>query len=181
MAYRDYHYREIITKAICGKGRNRIKEFNNVFPSHQPSSILGCWIINHHYHAKKKSKDCVEIHGSYDINIWYSFNENTKTEVVTETVQYCDEVVLSEMDKHSFGNPDEIIAKVIQQPNCLQCKIDEQGNGITVEVEREFAVSVIGETKVTVKVEPEQHTSFEKNHSHYKPDSKGSYVKGKGL
>ena len=44
--------------------------------------------------------------------------------------------------------------KVIQQPNCLQCKIEEQGNRIAVEVEREFDVKVIGETKVNVKVDP---------------------------
>ena len=45
-----------------------------------------------------KSKDTVEMIGSYDINIWYSYNDNTKTEVVTERVTYSDHIPLSVKD-----------------------------------------------------------------------------------
>jgi len=148
----DSDYREIITKAVCGRGRKLTKSKNHVTPSHKPSSVLGCWVINHRYHAKKKSSEKVEMHGSYDINIWYSFNDNTKTEVVSETVDYSDEVKLSSKDENCLHEEYDIICKVIQQPNCLQCKIEKQGNEIAVEVEKEFDVKVIGETKVNVKV-----------------------------
>ncbi len=47
-----------------------------------------------------------------------------------------------------------MFAKVIQQPNCLECKISSHDHKILVEVEREFLVEVIGETKVCVKVDP---------------------------
>lgn len=154
MSYFDQDYREIITKAVCGRGRKLIKDTNYVVPMHKPSSILGCWIINHQYHAKQGKDHHVEVHGSYDINIWYSFNDNTKTEVVSEKINYRDEVPLEKKDEHCLDDEYDIMVKAIQQPNCLQCKIEKHGNKIAVEVEREFVVKVIGETKVNVKVSP---------------------------
>src|SRR5690625_1666028 len=98
MSFHDKEYREIITKAVIGKGKKFTEATHAISPSHQPSSILGCWVINHLYNAKKKSADTVEINGSYDINIWYSYNDNTKTEVVTERITYCDYIPLSVKD-----------------------------------------------------------------------------------
>src|SRR5699024_11091816 len=139
---------------VCGKGRKFTKETHSISPSHRPSSILGCWVINHLYNAKKKTDDTVEVNGSYDINIWYSYNDNAKTEVVTERVTYCDYIPLSVRDHQSINNDYEVVAKVVQQPNCLECKISKKGHKIDVEVEREFIVKIIGETKVYVKVNP---------------------------
>ncbi|MGM8366453.1 outer spore coat protein CotE [Virgibacillus sp. W0181] len=157
MTFLEKDYREIITKAVCGKGRKFTKATHHVSPSHRPTSILGCWVINHLYNAKKKSEDTVEINGSYDINIWYSYNDNTKTEVVTERVTYCDYVPLSIKDDHCISDEYDVIAKAIQQPNCLECEIDKHGSKIEVEVEREFGIKVIGETKVYVRVNPTGH------------------------
>lgn len=154
MSFLENDYREIITKAVIGKGRKFTKDTHTVSPSHRPSSILGCWVINHLYNAKKKSEDTVEITGSYDINIWYSYNDNTKTEVVTERVNYHDLVPLGVRDDKSLDDDCDVIAKVMQQPNCLECKITHKGQKIAVEIEREFVVQVIGETKLRVKVDP---------------------------
>src|SRR5690625_4238627 len=87
MSFLDQQYREIITKAVIGKGKKSIKDTDYITASHRPSSILGCWIINHNYRASLVEKDKVEIRGAYDVNIWYSFNDNSKTEVVSERVQ----------------------------------------------------------------------------------------------
>jgi len=154
MSFLKKDYREIITKAVIGKGRKFTKETHHVTPPNRPSSILGCWVINHLYHAKMKSEDSVEIVGSYEINVWYSFNDNTKTQVVTEKVNYRDIVPLSIKDDNSNDDDFDVIAKVVQQPNCLECKIDKKGNKIMVEVEREFVVQVLGDTKLLVKVDP---------------------------
>ncbi|HLR66212.1 outer spore coat protein CotE [Virgibacillus alimentarius] len=162
MSFHDKEYREVITKAVIGKGKKFTKATHSISPSHQPSSILGCWVINHLYNAKKKSEDTVEINGSYDINIWYSYNDNTKTEVVTERITYCDYVPLSVKDDNCLNDDYEVIAKVVQQPNCLECKIAKKGHKIEVEVEREFLVQVIGETKIWVKVDPHgYHRKYE--------------------
>lgn len=145
-------YREIITKAVVAKGRKFTKSSHTICPAHHPSSILGCWIINHKYEAIKVGKK-VEIHGSYEINVWYSYNHNTKTEVVTDKVQYTDVVSIRYRDPDSLDDQD-VIAKAVQQPNCLEAIISPNGQDILVRVEREFFVEVIGETKICVAVSP---------------------------
>lgn len=154
MSLFEHDYREIITKAVCGKGRKFTQATHTIKPSFDPCSILGCWIINHEYEASKKD-DCVEVNGSYDINIWYSFSDNTKTEVVTERVSYCDVIPLTVKDDNCLNDDLEVIARVLQQPNCLEATISPNGNKVVVQVEREFLAEVIGETKVCVKVNPE--------------------------
>lgn len=40
-------YKEIVTKAVVGKGK---KYFNNTYTieaTNKPSTVLGCWVINH--------------------------------------------------------------------------------------------------------------------------------------
>ncbi|WP_174726891.1 outer spore coat protein CotE [Mesobacillus harenae] len=146
-------YREIITKAVVAKGRKFTQSNHTIAPAHNPCSILGCWIINHTYKAKKIGKT-VEISGSYDINVWYSFNDNTKTEVVTERVAYTDVIKLKYRDPDCMDDHD-VIAQVLQQPNCVEAVISPNGNKIIVHGEREFLVEVIGETKVCVHVNPD--------------------------
>ncbi len=147
------HYREIITKAVVAKGRKFTKSNETASPEHHPSSILGCWIINHQYTAKKVGKT-VHISGSYDVSIWYSYNKNTKTGVKTEKVQYTDVVKLKYRDPDCLDDR-EIIVKVVQQPNCLEACIAPCGHKVSVEVEKEFFVEVIGETKVCVAISPD--------------------------
>lgn len=148
------NYREIITKAVIGKGRKFSQSAHTITPTHRPSSILGCWIINHKYKAKKEG-DCVVVEGSYDINIWYSYSHNTKTEVVKETVAYKDVVPLSVKDEKCTSDDLDVIVKALQEPNCLEANISPNGNKVIVQVEREFLVQVIGETKICVYVNPE--------------------------
>ncbi|NEY21196.1 outer spore coat protein CotE [Bacillus ginsengihumi] len=146
-------YREIITKAVVAKGRKFTQSNHTVCPPHHPSSILGCWIINHKYEAKKIDKK-VEIHGTFDVNIWYSHNDNTRTSVVTEKVEYKDIIKLNYRDPDCLDDK-EVIAKVLQQPNCIEAIISPNGNKVIVNVEREFLVEVIGETKVCVAIQPD--------------------------
>lgn len=162
-------YREIITKAVIGKGRKFTQCTHTICPPNNPTSILGCWIINHHYEAKKRDHT-VEIHGTYDINVWYSYSDNTKTEVVTETVTYTDVIKLKYRDKNVIGDEHEVIAQVLQQPNCLEATISPNGNKIIVQVEREFLAEVIGETKVCVAVNPDGCNNDDENEDHWGND-----------
>lgn len=100
----------------------------------------------------KKSEKTVEIEGTYDINVWYSYADNTKTEVVTERVSYVDVIKLRYRDKNYLDDEHEVIAKVLQQPNCLEVTISPNGNKVVVQAEREFLAEVVGETKVVVEV-----------------------------
>lgn len=157
---RDVQYREIITKAVCGKGRKFTQATHTLTPTNAPSSILGCWIINHHYKGTKVG-DVVEISGSYDINVWYSHNQNTRTSVAKETVSYVDQVPLTLTDKNILEQELDTVAKAIQQPTACEATISNSGSSVYVQVEREFLAEVIGETKVCVLVDPDGCDDFE--------------------
>ncbi|WP_059105241.1 outer spore coat protein CotE [Shouchella shacheensis] len=148
------NYREIITKAVCGKGRKFSEATHHIRPSEPPSSILGCWIINHTYESKKRG-DTVEVSGTYDINVWFSFVNNTKTDVATQTVSYTDIVPLTMRDEHVISKDLDVLARAVQQPNTLEATIAENGRHVDVQVEREFIVECIGETKLAVAVNPD--------------------------
>ncbi|AKP47285.1 MULTISPECIES: outer spore coat protein CotE [Bacillus] len=145
-------FREIITKAVVAKGRKFTQSHHTITPPHHPSSILGCWIINHEYKARKSGKT-VEIRGTYDINLWYSHHDNTKTSVITEKVEYVDVVKLKYRDPDCDDK--EVVARVLQQPNCNEAVISSNGNKMVVHIEREFLAEVIGETKVSVMIDPD--------------------------
>lgn len=156
MNFNEKNYREIITKAVCGTGQQLIKKTDMISAHHLPTSILGCWVINHEYQAEKNGHNEVIVYGNYDVNIWYSFHDNTETEVVTETVEYRDEIPLTKRDEESFNHEEDVLVMVLQQPSCLKCHIDEEDVQISVEIQREFMAEVIGETRVKVRINPDQ-------------------------
>ena len=147
---KDVHCREIITKAVCGKGRKFSQVSHTVSPPHAPTSILGAWIINNHFEAVKV-KGGVEVAGTYDINIWYSYDGNTKTDVAKEIVSYVDVVALHYIDNNHRASTSEVTAIATQEPNCVEATIS-QGNQVLIRVEREFQVEMVAETKVCVQV-----------------------------
>ena len=40
-------FKEIVTKAVIGKGKKHYKNTYNVACENTPNTILGCWVINH--------------------------------------------------------------------------------------------------------------------------------------
>jgi spore coat protein E len=125
---------------------------HTVTPPHNPTNILGAWIINHQYEAVK-SGDGIEILGTYDINIWYSCDKNSKTDVAKETVSYVEVVPLSYLDPNYRKNTEEVSAESTQEPNCVEAAVTSDGS-VLVRVEREYQVEMIAETKVCVVVCP---------------------------
>jgi len=150
---KDLQLREIITKAVCGKGRKFSQATHTVTPPHKPSSVLGAWIINHQYEAVK-SGNGIEVVGTYDINIWYSYDKNSKTDVAKETVSYSDLVPLSYVDPKHRNSTEEVSAEAIQEPNCVEASVASGGDSVLIRVEREFQVEMVAETKVCVLVYP---------------------------
>lgn len=148
---KDLQCREIYTKAVCGRGRRFSQVSHSVTPPHAPSSILGAWIINNQYDAVK-SGDSVEVVGTYDVNIWYSYDGNTKTDVAKETLSYVESVPLSFLDKKHRPSTAEVGAFATQEPNCVEANITSNGRDVLIRVEREFKVEMIAETKVCVVV-----------------------------
>lgn len=40
-------YREIVTKSVIGKGKKTFSNNYTLVPEEKPTTILGCWVINH--------------------------------------------------------------------------------------------------------------------------------------
>lgn len=41
-------YKEIVTKAVIGKGKKYFKNNYTITTETTPTTVLGCWVINHH-------------------------------------------------------------------------------------------------------------------------------------
>jgi spore coat protein E len=171
---KDLQCREIITKAVCGKGRRFVQATHHVTPPHAPTSILGAWIINNQYEAVNSS-DGVEVIGTYDIDIWYSYDRNTKTDVAKEKVSYVDVVPLSFLDKKHRASTAEVSATATQEPNCVEAGISSTGSSVVIRVEREFQVEMIAETKVCVVVCPNGCDDYGDKHVDFDGGEDGDY------
>ena len=82
-------YKEIVTKAVIGKGKKYFKDNYNITTENVPTTILGCWVINHKFKGYK-TNDRIGVSGSYDVNIWYSYDNDSKTTVVSKNISYND-------------------------------------------------------------------------------------------
>ncbi len=154
-----------MTKAVVAKGKKRIESVETLCPPNVPTSILGCWVINHHYQAKKNG-NFVEVSGKFDINVWYAYNQHSKTAVYTETVTYRDRIKLQYRDE-KVKDTNDIHTHVLQQPNCVEAII-VNGDKFQVTIEREFLVELVGETTVCIHVHPlefEDEWEFEESSS----------------
>jgi spore coat protein E len=157
---RVLEYRQIITKAVCGKGRKFSTATHSVQPPDNIYAILGAWVINHN-HETTKIGETVEVRGSYDINIWYSTRGNTKTDVIKETVHYSEQVPLGYYDHNTMDSTTEVKAAVTQVPNCVEASISSVGDSVVVKIEKEFMVEMVGHTKICVPVYPLELAEFD--------------------
>lgn len=148
---KDVRCREIYTLAVCGKGSKYSQTTYTIRPANRPSTIGGCWVMNHSCNAEMVG-DFVEVHGRFDVNVWYSYDGNTETGVAKDTVSYVQQIPLRELDPYCSREGMQVSIKVLQQPNCLDATIVDGGNEILVRVEKELSVEVMGKTKLFVLV-----------------------------
>lgn len=146
-------YKEIVTKAVIGKGKKKYQNKYQISVEQTPSTILGCWIINHNFQAKEENEKII-INGSFDANVWYSYDNDTKTTVVTKNITYKEEESLT-VEQKGIVNKD-IIIRSLKQPTCTSAK--EEGNIINLEIEKELGIEIIGDTKVKISSVDEEET-----------------------
>ena len=146
-------YKEIVTKAVIGKGKKKYKDKYEIIVEEKPTTILGCWIINHSFEAKETNNKIV-IDGSFDANIWYSYNNDTKTTVVNKKITYQEEETLIPKDNNIVNK--DIIVRSLKQPTCISAK--EDGNTIILEIEKELGIEIIGDTKVKISSVDDEET-----------------------
>lgn len=142
--------REIVTKAVVGKGKKIIRLKETVNPKNEPFSVLGCWGINHEFEAIQIDDNKVELLGNFEINIWFAFDNNTRTDVVKKIVDYREIIKTKQLVKERISDPNDVIIRVIQQPTCTNARINDMV--IEVDIVFEVVAEIIGETKMMVTV-----------------------------
>ncbi len=146
-------FKEIVTKAVIGKVKKHFKNVYSLTTEVEPTTILGCWIINHKFKGYEMG-DKIIVDGSFDVNIWYSHDEDSKTAVVTKRIEYNEPVKVKTKEETEWGSETEIIVRALKQPNCSQVEVKD-GN-IEFEVEKELGVELVGDTKVKIAIEVEE-------------------------
>lgn len=143
------NYREIVTKAVIAKGKKTFITDNSITLETNPSTVLGCWVINHNFSGISNNGKVV-VNGAYDVNVWYSYDNNTKTNVLVNRFNYQDIMNVKIKDDSDFNNSD-IIIRSLTQPSVVDVKVD--GNDIKLKVHKEMGAEIVGDTKVRVSVE----------------------------
>lgn len=146
------NYKEIVTKAVIGKGKKYFKNKYSITSETTPSTILGCWIINHTFKGSVQGDDVV-VNGAFDVNIWYSYDNDTKTNVINQNIKY-NEIINVKTKLDVDFNDSEIIVRALKQPTCGNVQIN--GNIIDFEIEKELGIEVVGDTKVKILVEEDE-------------------------
>ena len=141
--------REIVTRAVVAKCKKVFNLVEKVKTKEKPYSILGCWIINHEFEASKIN-EVVKLDGEFEINIWFSTNNNTKTDIIRETITYKKEIATKTVVKNYLENTDDILARIIQHPTVTNAKITD--DYVQVDITFEIIAEIIGETKMKVTV-----------------------------
>ena len=141
--------REIVTRAVVAKGKKVFNLVEKVKTKEKPYSILGCWIINHEFEASKIN-EVIKLDGEFEINIWFSTNNNTKTDIIREVISYKKEIVTKTVVKEYLENTDDILARILQHPTVTNAKIID--DMVQVDITFEIIAEIIGETKMKVTV-----------------------------
>ncbi len=142
------NYREIISKAVISKGKKVFSQSDSITAPKNPSTILGCWVINHQFSGIKQNNQIL-INGSYDINIWYSYDNDTKTDVIKETHTYNETVKMHEVN-NDYDNT-SIVVRSLTDPKCVKVSISE--NKIDYQVDLELGIELVGDVKVKIAVD----------------------------
>lgn len=146
-------YKEIVTKAIVGKGKKFFTNNYTIKTENVPTTVLGCWVINHKFKGYKSS-DKIGVDGSYDVNIWYSYDNDSKTTVISEKIEYNDLFNVKARENADTSSDTDIIVRTLKQPSCS--KVNINGSSINFEIEKELGVEIVGETKMKISVEEDE-------------------------
>ena len=148
-------YKEIVTKAVIGKGKKTHSDVYSITPEIVPTTVLGCWVINHNFKGYPNSGKIV-IDGSFDVNIWYSYDNDTKTNVISKKITYSNTSSVKVKGNTEITPDTEVIIRSLKQPTCSKVEIVD-GN-ITFHIDKELGIEIIGDTKAKILVEDEEES-----------------------
>ena len=144
------NFKEIVTKAIIGKCKKKIVSNYEVQCDEKPNTILGCWVINHSFRGVNNLGK-VNVSGSFDVNVWYSYDNDTKTAVCSRKFTYTDAINVPIKESSKLDSNSEIIVNALKQPTVTDVKIND--DLVSLKIEKELGIEVIGNATVKVQVE----------------------------
>lgn len=144
------NYKEIVTKTIIGKGKKIFKDNYEITTDKNVDTVLGCWVINHDIKGKKQG-DQIKIFGSYDINIWYSYDNNTKTDVISKKINYQELVRVRIRENGDLNDNSEIIIRSLKNPSCVD--VSNDANTIKYTIAKELGIEIVGDAKIKIAVQ----------------------------
>lgn len=145
-------YREIVTKTVLGKGKKLFTNHYSLTPEKTPSTILGCWVINHKFDGAFENNK-IRVKGSSDVNIWYSCDNDTKTEVTKQTINYDELLNVQRKNESDIKSNEEVIVRSLKGPVCT--KVEIKDGKIEYDIEKELGIEIVGDSKVKVQVDNE--------------------------
>jgi spore coat protein E len=143
-------YREIVTRAVVGKGRIYNNNEAVIKTVSVPSKVLGCWIINHYYVNSFEGGKAIA-RGKYDLHVWYGFNDDTDTMIHKQTIDYVEEFALKMKPGEELSEENELISKCIKYPTCTSLNLNDDGT-ISIKVEKDISLDIIGEANLRVQI-----------------------------
>ncbi len=143
------NYKEIVTKTVIGKGKKTFKNDYELTTDTDVDTVLGCWVINHKIHGKKDD-EYIKINGSYDINIWYSYDNNTKTNVVSKKMFYEERVRVKVRENGDLNDNSEIIIRSLKNPTCID--VSNEDKTIKYTISKELGIEIVGDAKIRIPV-----------------------------
>ena len=144
------NYKEIVTKAVIGKAKKTNSMHFSFTPDENVDTVLGCWVINHNFSGNNQSGK-VGVNGSFDVNVWYAYDNDTKTKVNSKKFGYNEILNVPLKDEATLTNTSEIIVRSLKQPTVTNVQVSD-GN-IVLDIEKELGVEIVGDTKIKVPVE----------------------------
>ena len=142
--------REIITKAVIGKGRLKNKVKYTVTLDDKIDHVLGCWIVGHEYSSYMKNKK-LYVEGSFDTNVWYALEDGQQSKVYVEKINYTEELPISTKEDVDFSSDVMLVCTCPMQPTCLEANKSDS-NHIEILIEKMLHVDIVGETKISIEV-----------------------------
>ena len=143
------NYKEIVTKTVIGKGKKTFKNDYELTTDTDVDTVLRCWVINHKIHGKKDD-EYIKINGSYDINIWYSYDNNTKTNVVSKKMFYEEKVRVKVRENGDLNDDSEIIIRSLKNPTCID--VSNEDKTIKYTISKELGIEIVGDAKIRIPV-----------------------------
>lgn len=144
------YFKEIVTKAVVGKGKKATTSKYTIKPAEKPNTVLGCWIINHKFNGTTVGSDTY-VNGSFDVNVWYSYDNDARTGVATGTFNYNDKMNVPLMNANKLTNNREVIVSSLSDPNVVDVEVAD--DNIVFSVRKEMGIEIVGDTKIRVNVD----------------------------